>query len=50
MRLDDDYPGEWEERRQREQTSDAIASIIVMGWWVIPLAVFMIIDWVKAQF
>ena len=51
MRIrEDDYPGEWEDRRERERRSDAIASIIVMGWWLIPLTVLVVIDWVKAQF
>lgn len=48
MRLDDDYPGEWEDRRRAEQASDALLTLICVGWWLIPLLIFMIIDWVKS--
>lgn len=50
MRLDDEYPGEWEDRRRSDETHDAIASIILMGWWLIPLGTVWIVQWVKSLF
>ena len=48
MLRDDDYPGESADREARERLSDGIATIFVMGWWLIPIGIYWAIDWVKS--